>query len=74
MERIGNIENLTELAKFKEQHKLLNPDLFGFNDSGERFPIRLKISMRAMLFLKDDYPGAMPIFIEQKDGSWHLET
>ena len=74
LERMGNIENLTELAKFKEQHKFLNPDLFGFNDSGERFPIRLKMSMRAMLFLKDDYPDAIPFLIEQKDGSWHLET
>lgn len=51
-----SIENLIEIAKFQEQHKLLNPDVFGFNDSGEKFPIKLKMSMRAMLWLNDNYP------------------
>jgi hypothetical protein len=71
---MGSIENLTEIVKFKEQHQLLNPDVFGFNDSGEKFPIKLKLSMRAMLFLKDDYPETAQYLKEQKDGSWVLEV
>jgi predicted DNA-binding transcriptional regulator YafY len=74
LERMGSIENLTEIVKFKEQHQLLNPDVFGFNDSGEKFPIKLKLSMRAMLFLKDDYPETAQYLKEQKDGSWVLEV
>ena len=74
LERMGTIENLVEIAKFKEMHKLLNPDVFGFNDSGEKFSVKLKMSMRAMLFLKDDYPETADFLTEQKDGSWMLNV
>jgi hypothetical protein len=74
LERMGAIENLSEIVKFQEQHKLLNPDVFGFNDSGEKFSIKLKLSMRAMLFLKDDYPATADFLTEQKDGSWLLNV
>lgn len=74
LERMGSIENLTEIVKFKELHQLLNPDVFGFNDSGEKFSIKLKLSMRAMLFLKDDYPATADFLTEQKDGSWLLSV
>jgi hypothetical protein len=30
--------------------------------------------MRAMLFLKDDYPATAPFLKEQADGSWLLEV
>jgi len=72
LERMGSIENLTEIAKFQEHHKLLHPDVFGFNDSGEKFPIKLKMSMRAMLWLKDDYPETGPFIQEDSDGNWIL--
>ena len=72
LERMGSIENLEEIAKFQEQHKLLNPDVFGFNDSGEKFPIKLQLSMRAMLWLKDDYPETGPFIKEDSDGNWVL--
>jgi predicted DNA-binding transcriptional regulator YafY len=74
LERMGAIENLSEIVKFQEKHKLLNPDVFGFNDSGEKFSIKLKLSMRAMLFLKDDYPATADFLTEQKDGSWLLNV
>jgi predicted DNA-binding transcriptional regulator YafY len=74
LERMGAIENLEEIAKFQVQHKLLNPDVFGFNDSGEKFPIKLKMSMRAMLWLKDDYPETAPFIREKSEGTWMLEV
>lgn len=74
LERMGSIEILAETYKFKEAHVLLTPDVFGFNDSGEKFPIKLKLSMRAMLFLKDDYPATANYLSDQKDGSWLLEV
>ena len=74
LERMGSIEILAETYKFKEAHVLLTPDVFGFNDSGEKFPIQLKLSMRAMLFLKDDYPATVDYLTDQKDGSWLLEV
>jgi hypothetical protein len=30
--------------------------------------------MRAMLFLKDDYPATVDFLTEQKDGSWLLSV
>ncbi len=74
LERMGTIENLVEIVKFKELHKFLNPDVFGFNDSGEKFSVKLKMSMRAMLFLKDDYPATTEFLEEQNDGFWILEV
>jgi len=74
LERMGSIEILAETYKFKEAHVLLTPDVFGFNDSGEKFPIKLKLTMRAMLFLKDDYPATADYLSDQKDGSWLLEV
>jgi predicted DNA-binding transcriptional regulator YafY len=67
LERMGSIEILTEIVKFKELHQLLNPDVFGFS-------VKLKLSMRAMLFLKDDYPATADFLTEQKDGSWLLNV
>jgi predicted DNA-binding transcriptional regulator YafY len=72
LERMGSIEILEDLVKFKDKHKLLNPDVFGFNDSGTKYPVKLKMSMRTMLFLKDDYPETADFLTEQKDGSWLL--
>ena len=74
LERMGGIENLAEIIKFQEQHKLLNPDVFGFNDSGGKFPIKLKMSMRAMLWLKDDYPETASYIQERSDGKWLLDV
>lgn len=74
LERMGSIENLSELVKFKEKHKLLKPDVFGFNESGEKHLINLKLSMRAMLFLKDDYPETAKYIKESSNGIYILNV
>ncbi len=74
LERMGSLEILEENCKFNELHQLLKPDVFGFNETGERFHIKLKLSMRAMLFLKDDYPATANFLSEQKDGTWLLDV
>ncbi|MEY4987095.1 MAG: hypothetical protein RL567_874 [Bacteroidota bacterium] len=74
LERMGAIEILAENHKFNEAHLLLKPDVFGFNETGTKFPIKLKLSMRAMLFLKDDYPATANFLSEQKDGTWLLDV
>ena len=72
LERMGSIEILAETYKFKGNHKFSNPDVFGFNDSGKKYEIKLSLSMRAMLFLKDDYPLTAEYLTEQNDGTWLL--
>jgi hypothetical protein len=74
LERMGSIENLTELTKFKELHELLTSDVFGFNESGKKFNVNIQMSMRAMLFLKDDYPATADFLLKQNDGTWLLSV
>ncbi len=74
LERMGSLEILEENSRYKTAHQLLKPDAFGFNETGERFHIKLKLSMRAMLFLKDDYPATIHFLHEQKDGTWLLDV
>ncbi|MHA8103804.1 helix-turn-helix transcriptional regulator [Aquirufa nivalisilvae] len=74
LERMGGIEQTQTSFQFTDDHKLLNPDAFGFNESGEKFPIKLQMSMRAKLWLVDDYPDTAQYMSENGDGSWTLET
>ena len=74
IERMGSIEVLADSFQFTSMHKLLNPDVFGFNEGEESFPIQLRLSMRAQLWLRDDYPDTVKYLTEHTDGSWHLDV
>lgn len=74
LERMGGIEQQDISFQFANAHELLKPDAFGFNESGEKFPIKLQMSMRAKLWLVDDYPDTAQYMSENGDGSWTLET
>lgn len=74
LERMGSVLNLTECFIYSDQHKFLNPDVFGFNDSSEKIMVRMKMTMRAMLWLRDDYPETAKYIKEKMDGSWMLEV
>lgn len=74
LERMGGIEQKDSNFQFTHAHELLKPDAFGFNESGEKFPVKLQMSMRAKLWLVDDYPETAKYMLENTDGSWTLET
>jgi proteasome accessory factor C len=74
IERIGDIQILNNPFEHKAKHESLASDIFGFNDTGERHHVRLQLSMRAMLWLKDDYPLSVSFMNEVADGQWLLET
>jgi proteasome accessory factor C len=74
VERMGSVEILDIKWQFEPLHKMHKPDVFGFNDSGERFKIKLKLSMRAQLWIKDDYPDTITYLKDLGDGSWLLEV
>jgi proteasome accessory factor C len=73
VERMGSVEILDIKWQFESLHKMHKPDVFGFNDSGERFKIKLKLSMRAQLWIKDDYPDTITYLKDLGDGFWLLE-
>lgn len=74
IERMGSIELTDKAFDFVSLHKLLNPDVFGFNEADEQYAIKILLSMRAQLWLRDDYPDTVKYLEEQSDGSWLLEV
>lgn len=74
VERMGRVELLDVKYKFESLHKLYKPDVFGFNDSGEKFNVKLRLSMRAQLWIKDDYPETSTYLKDLGNGYWLLEV
>ena len=74
LERMGKVEILDVKFHFKSLHKLHKPDVFGFNDSGEKFNVKLKLSMRAQLWIKDDYPDTLAYLKDLGNGFWLLDV
>jgi predicted DNA-binding transcriptional regulator YafY len=74
IERIGDVQILDNPFEHVEKHESLVSDIFGFNDTGERHHVKLQLSMRAMLWLRDDYPPSVDFIKEIEDGHWILEV
>ena len=74
IERIGDVQILDNPFEYVDKHESLSSDIFGFNDTGERHHIKLQLSMRAMLWLRDDYPFSVNYIKEAEDGNWILEV
>jgi proteasome accessory factor C len=74
IERIGDVQILDNPFEYADKHESLESDIFGFNDTGERHHIKLQLSMRAMLWLRDDYPSSINFIKEDENGRWILEV
>jgi proteasome accessory factor C len=74
IERIGDVEILNIPFEFEEKHESLVSDIFGFNYTDEKHRVKLQLSMRATLWLKDDYPSSINFIKENGDGHWILEA
>jgi proteasome accessory factor C len=74
IERMGDVQILGNPFEYAEKHESLESDIFGFNDTGDRHYIKLQLSMRASLWLKDDYPLSVSFMKEVEDGKWILEV
>jgi proteasome accessory factor C len=74
IERIGDVQILDSLFEYTDKHESLVSDIFGFSDTGKRHHIYLQLSMRAMLWLRDDYPSSINFIREAGEGQWILEV
>jgi proteasome accessory factor C len=74
LERMGSVDVLMVAYQFESLHKLIKPDIFGFSDSGEKYNVKMKLSMRAQLWIKDDYPESSTYLKDLGEGSWLLEV
>lgn len=70
-----NIERITQVTltntpiAFLDKHEFQKPDIFGFapNTNGETHEIHLKMTMKAYLLLKEEYPMSFPYIKEVKE-------
>lgn len=68
IERITDIIELNSNQEFQEKHRNDKPDAFGFSESNkEKFDIELRLTLRAYLILKEEYPLVQPYL--KKEGN-----
>ena len=53
----------------------VKPDVFGFGEKEKSYELTMKMSLRAWLFLKDEYPMTIPYTKkDKKSGDYILKT
>lgn len=75
IERITSVEVLETAIKYEAQHEFYKPDIFGFQGKSINKEIELKMSMRAYLLLKEEYPMSA-LFIKpiQDTGKYYFKA
>jgi proteasome accessory factor C len=73
IERITEILELNTDQEFQEKHKTDKPDIFGFSElNGEKFDIELRLTLRAYLILKEEYPLVQPYVKKEPNKETYL--
>jgi predicted DNA-binding transcriptional regulator YafY len=73
IERITDIIDLNINQEFQEKHKNDKPDIFGFSElNGEKFDIELRLTLRAYLILKEEYPLVQPYVKKEPNKETYL--
>ena len=71
--RIGSVEILQENWKFEENHKSGYIDIFRMN-SDEMLPIKLKLVLRSVSLLTEEFPLASKYIQKLNNNEWMLDT
>ena len=58
IERMGDVEILDHNIQFKDQHRYFKPDVFGFQSQEPDKVVEMKLSLRGMLLLREQYPAS----------------
>ena len=73
IERISDIIELNTDQEFQEKHKNDKPDIFGFSElNGEKFEVQLRLTLRAYLILKEEYPLVHPHVKKEPNNETYL--
>jgi predicted DNA-binding transcriptional regulator YafY len=67
--RIGKVTILDEAQEFENDHKHVKPDIFGMT-TGKAYPLKLKLSPRACLLMKEEFPRSVE-FLRKTGDSKH---
>jgi predicted DNA-binding transcriptional regulator YafY len=60
IDRIGSVEYLDLPFKNEDKHEQQIPDVFGFAYAGQKYPVKLELSLKQFLLMKDQYPLVAP--------------
>jgi predicted DNA-binding transcriptional regulator YafY len=76
-----NLERITDVLvknlkmTNESKHEDVKPDVFGFGEKEKSYELVMKMSLRAWLFLKDEYPMTIPYTKkDKKSGEFILKT
>jgi len=76
-----NLERITDVLvknlkmTNESKHEDVKPDVFGFGEKEKSYELVMKMSLRAWLFLKDEYPMTIPYTKkDKKSGEYILKT
>lgn len=73
IERITEVIELNSNQEFQEKHRNDKPDAFGFSESNkEKFDIDLRLTLRAYLILKEEYPLVQPFIKKEANQDTYL--
>lgn len=74
IERIMEVKITPKKFKFENLHKYSQPDVFGFSDNGKHFVVDFKMSLRAFLLMKEEYPMSATHIKESKSGDYRFNA
>jgi len=67
IDRIGSVEYLNQKFQHEGKHEQQVMDVFGFAFNGQKYPVKLEMSMKEYLLLKAQYPLIAP-FVKYESG------
>lgn len=75
LERITDVIVKSQSMTNESKHEDIKPDVFGFGEKEKSYELIMKMSLRAWLFLKDEYPMTIPYTKkDKKSGDYILKT
>jgi predicted DNA-binding transcriptional regulator YafY len=75
IERITALEILHKAIQHADLHKTSKPDVFGFGESGQTHEVDMWLSLRAYVFLKEEYPLTIPYLkYDKKRDQYRLQV
>lgn len=73
LSRINEVKILPEQWKYEEMHREGMMDIFRIS-SPQRLPVKLKLGLRAVNLLREEYPLSEKYLTQLKDNYWMLDT
>ena len=69
------LEILSKAIQHADLHKTSTPDVFGFGGSSQTHDVDMWLSLRAYVFLKEEYPLTIPYLkYDKKRDQYHLQV